>query len=217
MLMAQQVRPRVRPTLFIFIGTVGEQIREYLSPYYYGQYRRRLQDPPVPSTYHLLASLEDVLRDSVALLQVVTEGQEANPWNPIAFPVMKEFPNDKDMPTGQGPLASMIQHALFSVQLDRRIDKIRNAGYEVPNTRTQVFIVGEPNRINAPWFAKTLEIVRRCAQSLNFEVPACYVLNCYDLGQDHYRSLRKPLNSSGLKWANYETANFSYLYEPIVP
>src|SRR5262249_10743358 len=143
------------PTLFIFIGKVGEQIREYLSPYYYGQYQRRLQDPPTASTYHLLASLDEAVRDSVALLQVVTEGPQANAWNPIAFPVMEEFPEqDKYMPTGQGPLATMIQHALFSVQLGERIDKIRNAGYEVPNSRTQVFIVGEPNKTNAPWFAK---------------------------------------------------------------
>jgi hypothetical protein len=215
--MAQQVRPQVRPTLLIFVGKTGEQIREYLSPYYDGQQQRRLQDPPTPSTYHLLASLDDSVRDSVALLQVVTEGKQADASKAIAFPVMKEFPHDKDMATGQGPLESMIQRALFSVQLARRIDRIRQAGYEVPNPRTQVLIVGEPNKINTPWFARILEIVRQYAQSLNFEVPICYVLNCYDLGNDFSQSLKKSLGSPGLKWVNYETANFSYLYEPIIP
>src|SRR5437016_5725859 len=100
--MAQQIRPQFRPALLIFLGTVGEQIREYLSPYYYGKYQRRLQDPPTPSTYHLLSYLDAPLRDSVALLQVITEGIQTDPGSAIAFPVMQDFPNDADMPKNEG-------------------------------------------------------------------------------------------------------------------
>lgn len=212
--MPQENTPKFQPGLMIFVGKVGEQIREYLSPYYYGPHQRWLQDPPTPSPYHLLAYLAQPLCDCIALLQVVTEGPYAEPDQAIAFPVMKTFPaNDKDIPTGSGPLAEMINKALDSIMLARRIDAIDQHNYDTAHSRAQVFIIGEPNAQNKPRMAQILKLIRKYERHSRFELVVSYVLNCYDTTTDYAASLKKPSSVASLSWSAYEVANFTYVYE----
>lgn len=211
--MIHNTQPQFRPSLFLFVGEVGTQIREYLSPHY-GSQQRVIQNPTVPSTHHLLGYLDVPLRNSVGLLQVVADPQTTRA---VAFPVMDKFPADPDMPTGTGSLEDMIHDAIFSVQLDRRIDTIRDAKYAVPNTRTQVFIIGAPGGSDGHLLAETLKTVRTIAEKFHMELPTCYVLNNYDTHTNYASLLQKSSSGGGLTWANFELANFSYLYETIIP
>ena len=211
--MIHNTQPQFRPSLFLFVGEVGAQIREYLSPYY-GSQLRVIHNPATPSTHHLLGYLDTPLRNSVGLLQVVADPKTTRA---IAFPVMDTFPTDPDMPKGDGPLEDMIHDSLFSVQLARRIDTIRNADYSIPNPRTQVFIIGEPGGSDGHLLAATLKAVHASAKKLNMELPTCYVLNNYDTHSDYSTLLQKSSIGGGLTWANFELANFSYLYETIIP
>jgi hypothetical protein len=215
--MTLRILPQFRPSVIICIGEAGELIREYLTPNY-AMHPRRLQKPASPSTYHLLANIDPVLRDCIALLQVVTEGDDANPGEALAFPLLDNtFPDDDDdMPKGAGTLAEMIFKALFSVMLARRFDPIWEEDYSISVSRAQVFIVGDPNKNNAPWFAEILKIVREAARKLHYEAPVCYILNSYEFGIDYSHTLKRPLNSPNLKWSAFELPNFSYLYESMI-
>lgn len=194
-----------RPTLIICLGEAGTLIREYLSPYY-GEVERQLQSPP--SRYHLLSNLDKPLRDSVGLLQV--DKDIATP-----FPIMSEFTTDPEIPVQAGHLRKIIYQALVSVQLDRRLLAISSANYTVSNTRTQIFIVGEPGQDNKIWMKKVLGIVRDLVRSFHFETPVCYFLNDYGSEDDYLSTLKRSLTAKD-NWRNFELANFSYLYEHMI-
>ncbi|HLX39577.1 MAG TPA: hypothetical protein VKR42_03555, partial [Ktedonobacteraceae bacterium] len=213
--MSEQLEMQFRPTLIISVGKAGTLIREYLSPYHYGEPERYLTEPI--SSYHLLSNLDRPLQNSVGLLHVNTEGNGAAPEIAIPFPVIKAFPTtDPDIPMKKGDLREMIEHALISVQLDRRILDIRTVGYAVPNPRTQVFIVGEPNEDNKRWMSKILKFVREIARDYHFELPACYFLNSYRNPIDYSAQLKKALGNPLDNWQLFELANFSYLYEQMI-
>jgi hypothetical protein len=233
--MTEQIEMQFRPSLIICVGRVGALIREHLSPYY-GEVERNLTEQP-RSAYHLLSNLDRPLRNSVGLLQVDTECVGADPDVAIPFAVAELFPlNDADIPRERGPLKEMIRKALISVQLDRRILNIRTSGYAVPNTRTQVFIVGEPtgpeldddpdktdklvpdpsSKSNKLYMSKILKLVRDCVRDYHFETPICYVLNSYQDPRDYSSQLMKKLSDPADNWQLREVANFSYLYEQMI-
>ncbi len=147
-----------------------------------------------------------------------TEDAGANPDIAIPYPVVKTYPvNDPDIPTKKGDLKEIIERALISVQLDRRILDIRTAKYAVPNTRTQIFIVGEPNDENKRWMSKILKTVREIANDHRIELPICYFLNSYRNPVNYSGQLKKSLSNPMDNWQLFELANFSYLYEQMIP
>lgn len=226
-----------RPTLIIFVGEGGALIREYLSPYYDGV---KLQDGTLVSRktggvgnrskephyrYHLLSNLDTPLHNSVALLQVVSEGPSVGPEHldlVIPFPTLENFPNDPDVPKEQGEVESTVERALRSIMMDRHMIAMRDQGYKVSNTRPQVFIVGEPTPIdtsppdsgNKIWMGKLLGIVREQFQKHKFEAPVFYFLNTYGPSADFSPTLKKAGTSS---WQDYHQANLSLVYEYQIP
>jgi hypothetical protein len=228
-----------RPTLIIFVGEGGALVREYLSPYY-GDVKRDKggvgsRGSVALSRYHLLSNLDEPLHSSVALLQVVSEGPDPSVVNPhvaIPFPTLEAFINDPDVPREQGDLSAIVDRALRSIQMDRHMISMRNQGYKVSNTRSQVFIVGEPTPTNnlvspvptpsgklpvlAPsgnkiWMAELLRIVREQFAKYKFEVPVFYFINAYSPSTDFSDTL------TAYNWQQRHIANLSFVYEYQIP
>ena len=210
-----------RPSLIICVGKTGELIREHLSPSTYHHKTdgtenfERMADGEA-SVYHLLANVDDPLQQSVGLLQIVTEGKTPHPDIAIPLPPTLSFPKDPAMPKEPGDLENVIRAALRSVQLDSRMMNIKSQQYAIPNTRTQIFIVGEQDDINTSRMAKILGILRKATPDYHFDSPVCYFLNCNNVPGDHSTKLNKP-RGAALNWSRYELANFSYLFEPVIP
>lgn len=213
--MTEQLEMQFRPSLIICVGKVGALIREYLSPYQYAGVERNLTEPL--SLYHLLSNLDRPLRNSVGLLQVYTETNRDNPDIAIPFPTLKAYTtDDPDIPMKSGNLEEMIKNALRSVQLDRRLLDVRTQGYAVPNTRTQIFIVGEPNEFNTIYMIKILKAARKIAKSRHFDAPICYCLNNYQDQENGSAPAKKMTGLPRDDWKVSELANFSYLYEEMI-
>src|SRR5690348_3193340 len=218
--MSANDNPRFRPTLIICVGKTGEVIREHLNPYAFpvkdsGRKVERMADGPV-SVYHLLRGLDSALHRSIGLLQVYTEGKTPYPDKAFPIPLARDFPADPELPKVEDDLKQIIIASLRSVQLDSHITDIKSLGYSVPNTRTQIFIVGEQDDRNIPWVKQILEIIRQEVPDVyHFDPPICYFLNCNDVKGDYSEHLKKL--PRGLKWFNYHLANFSYLFEPVIP
>jgi hypothetical protein len=208
-------KPTFRPSLIICVGKAGEKIREHLTPF--SGKGARVANEPV-SVYHLLANVDTPLRQMISLLQVITDGPDADFNKAVPVPVDQTFPNDSAVPTEPGELKAIIQSALISVQLDRRVMDIRTQGYNVPDTRTQIFIVGEGNddQTDMRVMASILGIVREIVSDFHFDIPVFYFLNS-NLSGDYSLTLQKLYNQPGLKWRSHHLANFSYLYEKIIP
>jgi hypothetical protein len=227
-----------RPTLIIFVGEGGALVREYLSPYYGDVHRDKggvgSRSSVALSRYHLLSNLDTPLHNSVALLQVVSEGPDPSIINPhvaIPFPTLEVFPNDPDVPRTPNELSVIVDRALRSIQMDRHMISMRSQGYKVSNTRSQVFIVGEPTPINTPaapaptpsgslppvasgnkiWMAQLLHIVREQFAKYKFEVPVFYFINTYGPSEDFSRTL------TAFNWQQRHIANLSFVYEYQIP
>lgn len=197
--MGEHIHLQFRPSLIIFVDEAGARVRQNFN------------------LDTLLAYLDGPLRQSVGILQVDSEKPDR------ATPIIIQSPSadDPDMPTQEGALEDVIYRSLLSVQLDRRRLAISTAGYSVPNPRTQVYIVGE---VGDPTIqrlmAKILRVVKEQIRRNRFDSTVCYFLNCYQLPQNndsYVASLTKKLDVRGLKWSDYEMANMSYLFEPIMP
>src|SRR6266436_6794062 len=113
--MPERIKVQFRPSLIIFVGEAGKRIRDYLS-----------HDM-------LLANLDTPLQQSVGLLEITTEGENADPYHADPFPAGEQFPEDEDAPKKGGPLEALIEASLRSVQLDRRRLAISSEDYSVPN------------------------------------------------------------------------------------
>ncbi len=228
-----------RPTLIIFVGEGGALVREYLSPYYGDVQREKggvgSRSSVNLSRHHLLSNLDTPLHSSVALLQVVSEGSDPSIVDPhvaIPFPTLEAFPNDPDVPRERGDLSVLVDRALRSIQMDRHMISMRDQGYKVSNTRSQVFIVGEPTPINKPappvptpsgklpppppggnkiWMAELLRIVREQFAKYKFEVPVFYFINAYSPGDDFSNTL------TSFNWQQRHIANLSFVYEYQIP
>jgi len=218
--MDASAKPHFRPTLIICVGKTGELVREHLSPYPFpvkdsGRKVERMAEGPV-SVYHLLRGLDSHLHRSIGLLQVYTEGKTPYPDKAFPIPLARDFPDDPELPKVEDDLKQIIIATLRSVQLDSHIMDIKSQGYSVPDTRTQIFIVGEQDERNMPWVKKILGIIREEVPDVyHFDPPVCYFLNCNEVKGDYSAYLKKLPHS--LKWFNYHLANFSYLFEPVIP
>lgn len=202
-----------RPSLIICVGETGAFIREHLSPY--GS-NGNGQSKASRSLYHLLANVDEPLQQCIGLLQVKTEGEGANPNEAIPFPVLETFPDDPEMPKEPASLEESIYRSIVSVQREWRLLEVKSRGYNAPNTRTQIFIVGEPTSKNMRWMSKILGIVRELTRKYHFESPVFYFLNSYHIDKDYSDTLMKPLSKPGLKWSGFELTNFGYLYEHLI-
>jgi hypothetical protein len=147
--MKQRIDLRFRPSLIIFIGEVGQQVRQ--------QFERVVH----------VTDLDSVLYQSIGLLQVSRD-----------FPRARAFRLGQQGAEGEaaaeaGPLGELIDRMLRDVQANRRITEITDAGYPVPNTRTQVYIVG---RANSSRVARVLHAVNVQLAASRFSTLICYIL-----------------------------------------
>ncbi|HTK12123.1 MAG TPA: hypothetical protein VL485_33435 [Ktedonobacteraceae bacterium] len=193
------MRPRIdlrfRPSLIIFIDETGSQICEQLK---------------------LIARFTDfdpVLCQSVALLQVDSQTGQATP-----VPLGEEFADERT-PKQEGPLEQIFEKALRDVQNRRRLQNIHDAGYPVPNPRTQIFLVGDAH---SPELAKIHATVRHRLRRNRLGTLVCYVVNSYHMRQ---RSgplgagevdVTLPLDNNAAYWIDRQVPNFCFLYEDLL-
>ncbi len=197
------MRPRIdlrfRPSLIIFINETGSRIREQLQ-----------------SIVHF-TSFDPVLCQSVALLDVDTTS-----WNATPVPLGSSFA-DANAPHEEGVLDQLIERCLKDVQDNRRIQSIIEAGYPIPNPRTQIFIVGDAH---SPELAKVLEVVHKRLSKSGFATLVCYVINAFRLRQisgaltsdSSFLDAEQAFSTYDRQayWARRDVPNFCYLYEDML-
>lgn len=186
---------RFRPSLIIFIDKAGRQICQHFKE------------------IMSMTNLDEVLHQSIALLQVEEGADEA-----IPCPLKDDFPEDNDLPTQPGPLDELVASMLTNVRLHRRIKEIRDASYPVPDPRPQIYIVGEAT---SPWMAYVLRVVQQQLAALSMNTLVSYVLSAYrkvprtvSLYTDAYDH-DDPLALLGGSsyWEGRALPNFCYIYE----
>lgn len=212
--MPEHIKLQFRPSLIIFVDRAGENIYTHFSP------------------ATLLGSLDAPLRTGIGLLRVKA-GQDPQPLSPGASTEEESDPaqwvdEDKEEeeddalepPTEEDKLASAIEDMLRTVQLSTTIETIEDEGYAVPNSRTQIYIVGHADSES---LATVLRMVREVLRSKDFDSLVCYMLSDYPAGR--IRAINRDatlahkntndttwlLNDSS-PWANREVANFCYRY-----
>ena len=199
MSMRSPIGLRFRPSLIIFVDEAGERICQ--------QFKRIID----------VTDFDPLLHQSIALLQVADGNDRAHP-----VPVGKEFPPDEDIPREEDTLEHLVDTMLRDVQRNKRVVEIIEAGYPVPNPRTQVYIVGSAQD---PWMAQVLQIVNAQVAKKGFTTLTCFILSTYEKGQSAIASPSDttivgedmPTSlSGGSFWAEREVANFCYLYEDML-
>lgn len=147
--MKQRIDLRFRPSLIIFIGEVGQQVRQ--------QFERVVH----------VTELDAVLHQSIGLLHVDRDFSRARVLH------LGEQAGRGEQDAETGPLSELLDRLLRDVQANRRITAITDAGYPVPNTRTQIYIVG---RANSSRVARVLHAVNVQMAASRFGTLICYVL-----------------------------------------
>src|SRR5450631_3188637 len=197
------MRPRIdlrfRPSLILFVDETGTQVCKQL------KLITRFTD------------FDPVLCQSVGLLQVDSQTQQTTPVS------LGDKFADNRTPQEEGPLEQILELVLRDVQNKTRLQSIVEAGYPIPNTRTQIFIVGDAH---SPELAKIHEVVRTRLNKSRFATLVCYVVNSF-----HMRQLSGPLhtdqsyletdpaypiNHTQAYWADRQVPNFCFLYEDLL-
>ncbi len=188
---------RFRPTLVIFLDETGARICEQLQ------------------SIVRFTGFDPILCQSVALLNVNSQSMLATPV------ALNGTFADKSVPQEEDRLGVLIDRTLRDVQNNRRIQAIIAAGYPIPNTRTQIFIVGDAHSSEMP---RVLDLVRQRLRRSGFATLVCYFANAY-----HMRQITAPLENepsilddeaagetiytTGSYWSDRHAPDFCYLYE----
>jgi hypothetical protein len=159
-----------------------------------------------------MAGLDETLHQGVALIQVSPDGKQGKP-----IPIGEKFPgNDIHLPTEPDNLDLIIGRALHSIRLVSRLKDINDAGYPDPETRPQVYIIGD---IGTSSLVDILEMVHKQIAERHFSTLICYVLSAYDqqaitTSVLHVgRSNPLLLVDEAAYWKYRGLTNFCYLYE----
>ena len=208
------MRPRIdlrfRPSLILFIDETGSCICKELQ-----------------SILHF-TGFDPVLRQSVALLLVNSVSKRATrvDLSGVSSAEMVQPHRDADKQAQQDwhDLGAFIDRALRDVQDNRRIQRIIEAGYPIPNTRTQIFIVGDAH---SPQLARLLDIVYRRLDRRGFTTLVCYVINAFSLQQitaptavvspsENIDAIEEPGGPDPLFTAERNLPGFCYIYEDML-
>lgn len=185
---------RFRPSLVLFIDETGALICEQLR-----------------SIMHF-TGFDPVLCESVALLLVDSASQSATRVD------LGKTPSDDQTEQEKETLSALIESALRDVQDDLHIQHITAAGYPMPNTRTQIFIVGDAH---SPELARVLETVYNRLLKAGLTTLVCYVINAFrqrqitgSLTDSLLEDAEEPEEPDGLDFAiERNLPGFCYLYE----
>ncbi len=200
----QNVNLRFRPSLVVFVDQAGKEICEQL--------KGIIQ----------LTEFEDVLHQSIALIQVTTsepdQANQAFAKPPVSFeqavpiPVGAEFPpDDNDIPTEPADLGELIAASLTSIQLDKRLIEI-GANYPVPETRPQIYIVGNARSEALRGVHKMIQVELRRRY---FSTEVCYVLDAYEAARAGIvvEDDLVPARPDDPYWLGEDVPHFCFFYE----
>ncbi|HEU5382463.1 MAG TPA: hypothetical protein VFV38_44190 [Ktedonobacteraceae bacterium] len=193
---------RFRPSLIVFVNEEGKQICKQL--------KQIIQ----------LTQFDEVLHQCIALLQVTAlEEPEQSQQTSVRFeqarlvPVGQEFPPDEDIPASPADLDLLLQRAIDNIQLNKRLIEIRTAGYPVPETRPQIYIVGNARSVALREIHK---IIRKELQRRFFTTEVCYILDAFDspdLGNVQAQDDLAPAQPDDPYWGREDVPNFCFFYE----
>lgn len=188
---------RFRPGLILFVDEAGQQICEQL---------RAITS---------FAGLDPVLCQSIALLHVSSASLATTPLPRCGLCLEGTIPQQTDT------LEHVLPETIRNVQSSRRIQEIINAGYPVPNPRTQVYLVGDTSQ---PWLQRVFSVVQAQLQRLDTHTLVCYMLHAPHVtneatGDDAATQAAKPVLATGeqaMSGPTHNVANFCYLYEDML-
>lgn len=149
--MTELVRLQFRPGLVICVGEDGIAVGKYLQG--------------------LLQGLDRPLAQGVGILTVDEDGSnQATPLEPGA-----DFP--QRMPHLTESLPDSIEHMLEYVQGMLHPQNIEVAGYPIPDSHTQIYIVGHKDSATVGMVMHAVRTLIREQMEENISAPICYLLN----------------------------------------
>jgi Asp-tRNA(Asn)/Glu-tRNA(Gln) amidotransferase C subunit len=195
---------RFRPSLVVFVNEEGRQICAYL--------KQIVQ----------LTQFDELLHQGIALIQVTAleERDQSDPVDKVrvhfgqveCIPVGQAFPEDEELPDASADLQDVISASINRIQLDTVLYEISRE-YPVPETRPQVYIVGNA-RSRA--LREIHQMIQREVRRRFFATEICYILDAFEhTGQGDVQAGEDPTlpNLRDPYWLREDVPNFCFFYE----